>query len=84
MPWADRAALQGLRTMMAAPVAAGEHERPAVLCLYSRSGDAFDEDEQALVLQLSRSLALAWRSVRLQEDRSRTGTGRPESAISDS
>lgn len=83
MPWADRAALQGLRTMMAAPVAGEDHERPAVLCLYSRSGGAFDDDEQALVLQFSRSLALAWRSVRVQEDPLRTDAGSPGRAISD-
>ncbi|MFN2329832.1 MAG: PAS domain-containing protein [Chromatocurvus sp.] len=68
-PWADRAARAGLRTMMAAPIPREEHDRPAILCLYSRSDDAFDDDEQAMVIQLSRSLALAWRSLRLQDQR---------------
>lgn len=82
-PWADRAAREGLRTVMVAPVTRGEQERPAVLCLYSRSIDAFDDDEQALVIQFCRSLALAWRSLRLQNERLRASNGNSAPVISD-
>lgn len=69
-PWSERAAREGLRAMMAVPVARDDNEPPAVLCLYSRSSQAFDDDEQVLLAQLGCSLSLAWRSLRLEQKRS--------------
>lgn len=82
-PWAERAAREGLRALMVAPVPAADGEPPAVLCLYSRSTEVFDEDEQALVIQFTRSLSLAWRSLRLQAERIRSAGDRAPPDSSD-
>jgi PAS domain S-box-containing protein len=63
-PWAKRAEREGLKSMMVAPVGVSDAGPTAILCLYSRNREAFDADEQALVVQYGRSLALAWRTFR--------------------
>ncbi|MEQ8517229.1 MAG: PAS domain-containing protein [Chromatocurvus sp.] len=81
-PWAERAAREGLRTMMAAPIARNDNGPPAVLCLYSRSPDAFDDDEQALLTQFTRSLSLAWRAL-CEDARRVRGVGDPAPEVGD-
>ncbi len=68
-PWSERASREGLRGMIVVPVARGDNEPPGILCLYSRSSGAFDDEEQVLLTQLGSCLSLAWRSLRLEQER---------------
>ncbi|MGD8309800.1 MAG: PAS domain S-box protein, partial [Chromatiales bacterium] len=67
-PWREQALARGFACVISLPLL--DQERAfGVLSVYSRSGDAFDDDEAALLGELASDLAFGIRALRTEEER---------------
>jgi PAS domain S-box-containing protein len=77
-PWRDQAAQRGYRSLFAIPLVSSEGTIGS-LCIYASEPDAFDDEEQDLMVRLTNDLVFGITALRTREKQKRTAEALRES-----